>query len=157
MERVKTVENPHPLESLFVSVAKLHFKRTQMIFNKIGLYPGQPPVLFALWRRDGLTQKELSEAVKVRPATISVILQRLEKAGFIQRQPDQEDLRRSRVFLTNQGKEIRMELEEALHQLEQELFAGFTADEISQAEIILAKMRDNLRRVLEEECHAETD
>ena len=26
-----------------------------------------------------------------------------------------------------------MELEEALHQLEQELFAGFTADEISQA------------------------
>ncbi|HHX01412.1 MAG TPA: MarR family transcriptional regulator [Firmicutes bacterium] len=151
------MENSHPLESLFVSVIKLHFKRTQMIFTKMGIYPGQPPILFALWRRDGLTQKELSDEAKVRPATMSVILQRLEKAGFVVRKPDLEDLRCSRVYLTDRGRGIRTELETALHQVEQEMFAGFTQEEMSQAKTIFMKIRDNLRQVVQEEYHAETD
>lgn len=132
------------LDGLFVQVARLHFDRARTQFRRLGLGRGQPPVLFSLWHQDGRSQRELSEELGVKPATITVTLQRMEKAGFIERRSDPDDLRLSRVFLTDQGTSIRADVERALQQLEDQFFAGFTPAEKLLLRRFFLQMKENL-------------
>ena len=59
---------------------------------------------------DGLTQRELSRRVgTMEPTTLSAILA-MQKAGFIRRVRNKKDRRKSHVFLTAKGRELRSEL-----------------------------------------------
>ncbi|MGQ9473722.1 MAG: MarR family transcriptional regulator [Candidatus Caldatribacteriaceae bacterium] len=71
--------------------------------GKIGLHKGQPVILALLWKQDGLTQKEIAESLGLRPPTLTVMLQRMEKAGFLKRMVDVRDMRMIRVSLTEKG------------------------------------------------------
>jgi len=101
------------------------------LLGEIGLYPGQPYVLYALWDRDGLTQSELTKRLNRSPSTITKKIQRMEKAGFVMRCSDDSDERISRVYLTDAGREIRPTVEELWHRLDRQVVAGFDAQELS--------------------------
>jgi DNA-binding MarR family transcriptional regulator len=81
------------MDFLLANVCHLHHTRAHQLFEAIGLYREQPLVLLALWEQEGFTQTELAERLKIAPATVTKMLQRMEKAGFIQRKPDAEDQR----------------------------------------------------------------
>ncbi len=132
------------IDSLFISVAKLHYSRAQDLFNKLGLHRGQPPILFVLWEQDGRTQREISERLMSTPATVTVILQRMEKSGFIIRKPDRHDLRVSRVYLTDKGKEIRSAVEDTLKDLEAQTFANFNTEELALIRRFFIQIKENL-------------
>ena len=68
--------------------------------QEVGIYPGQLPVLGMVARFDGLSQREIAEKLNIKPPTVNVSVQRLEKAGFICRKPDEKDQRVTRIFLT---------------------------------------------------------
>jgi DNA-binding MarR family transcriptional regulator len=129
---------------LLSQVVRENYHRMHMLLGQLGLYPGQPPILFLLWQRDGRTQKELGEAMQLRPATVTVMLQRMEKAGLVARKADNQDLRVSRVYLTEQGKNIRPQVEETLSALDQESLTGFSPKEREQLVGFLLRIRDNL-------------
>src|ERR1700674_3218526 len=80
-------------------------QRSQMndALAEIGLYAGQEMFLWHLWRQEGLTQSQLVERMCVQPPTVSKMLDRLEKTGLVERRPDSEDSRISRVYLTERG------------------------------------------------------
>ena len=59
--------------------------------QEFGIYPGQIPVLGLLAHRDGLSQKEIAERLRIKPPTVNVTVQRLEKAGFLYRKADEKD------------------------------------------------------------------
>ena len=71
--------------------------------QELGIYPGQIPVLGLLAHRDGLSQKEIAERLRIKPPTVNVTVQRLEKAGFLYRKADEKDQRISRIYLTEKG------------------------------------------------------
>ncbi len=143
---------PHPetVGSLFFRLAKLHMSRSHTLFHRVGLSRGQPPVLFRLWEEDGCTQSELSERIMIRPATMTSILQRMEKAGYIRRRADSEDLRVTRVYLTDKGRELKGEVEALLRQLDDELTAGFSEEEMQLLRQLMRRMADNLAEAEEE-------
>ena len=58
------------------------------IFSEIGLFRGQPPVLFQLGKHKELTQSQLADMLEVTPATLTNILHRMEKTGLINRTRD---------------------------------------------------------------------
>ncbi|TCL59233.1 MarR family transcriptional regulator [Hydrogenispora ethanolica] len=124
----------------------IHRQRTHALLGKLGLYPGQSPLLFMLWERDGRTQKEFAERLQVAPATITVMLQRMERTGLLERRPDPGDLRVSRVYLTEAGRRIRVEVEAVHKQLNDQCFAGFTLEERVLLRRFLLQMHDNLAR-----------
>lgn len=132
------------LESMFTQVIRLHHYRTQMLLGVLGIYPGQPPILFKLWEKDGRSQKELAGVSGLKPATITVMLNRMEKAGWLERRGDPEDLRVSRVYLTEQAKSIRPQVEQILKTIYKECFDGFTDQEKALLQQFLIKMRNNL-------------
>jgi DNA-binding MarR family transcriptional regulator len=113
------------------------------------LYRGQPPVLFALWEREGATHGELATRLHVKPATITKMITRMERAGFVERRSDPEDQRVSRVYLTDTGRSIRDRVEQVWRKIEEETFAGFSAEERNLLQRFFLQMRENLKRVVD--------
>lgn len=60
---------------------------------------------------------------------MTIMLQRMEKAGLLQRKTDQRDMRFSRVYLTEKGQYLREEVELIEKQLDKECFSSFTSEE----------------------------
>ncbi|MEI7844359.1 MAG: MarR family transcriptional regulator [Chloroflexota bacterium] len=132
------------LDFLLAQISRLHYQRAHELFNNLGLYRGQPPVLFALWEEEGLSHSELAKRLQITPATITKMIQRMEKSGFIKSQPDAQDQRISRVYLTEAGKAIRVELQNVWDKLDAENFSGFTPQEQVVLGQFLRRIRDNL-------------
>lgn len=132
------------LYHIFGEIIRLHYHRSHNLLDKLGIYPGQPPMLLSLYHKDGQSQKELAEKIKIKPATITVMLGRMEKSELVTRRQDTEDQRISRVYLTEKGKKVCEELKQVFFTLGGECFSNFTDDEKESLRKLLMKMRDNL-------------
>ncbi|MBM3187498.1 MAG: MarR family transcriptional regulator [Chloroflexi bacterium] len=137
---------PDTVDFALVQVCRLHYARAQTLLEQIGLYRGQPPLLGALWQQEGLTHSELAERLDIQPATTTRMIQRMEKAGFVQRRQDAEDERVSRVYLTDAGRAIQEDVQRVWRQLEEETLDGLTLHERDLLRGLLLRMRDNLLR-----------
>jgi len=135
---------PDSLDFLLAQVSRLHHTRAHALLEALGLYRGQPPVLHALWDQDGLTHAELAERLRVTPATMTRMIQRMDKTGFVTRKPDAQDQRVSRAYLTKSGRAIRDKVQQVWQTMEQETFAGLTSSERATLRQYLTTMRDNL-------------
>lgn len=132
------------LEFLLSQVIRLHHSRTHALLGKLGIYPGQMPILLLLWKKDGLSQKEIADVIGLKPATITVMINRMEKAGWLERRSDSEDLRVSRVYLTEQAHLHRAQVEQVFITVNKECFSEFTDQEKVLLRRFLLHMRDNL-------------
>ncbi|HWN94711.1 MAG TPA: MarR family transcriptional regulator [Methylomirabilota bacterium] len=72
----------------------------------LNLTPDQFTVLRTLLESDalGLTQRELSRLMSSDPNTVASLLERMEKAGYIERLPHERDKRAHRIKLLPKGK-----------------------------------------------------
>ncbi len=70
---------------LMAQVCKLHRNKASELLSDIGLYVGQEMFLVHLWQQNGLTLSEMADNLCVRPATITRMLERMEKAGLVER------------------------------------------------------------------------
>jgi DNA-binding MarR family transcriptional regulator len=135
------------LDSLFAQICRLKHARVHTLLEELGLYRGQPSVLQALWEQEGLMHTELARRLQVQPATITKMLQRMERAGFVERRPDPEDQRVSRVYLTEAGRAVRAGVQQVWRRLEEEAFAGFTPEERALLRRFFVQIRENLMHV----------
>ncbi|MCL6590675.1 MAG: MarR family transcriptional regulator [Firmicutes bacterium] len=141
--------NEDSIYAVFGQVMRYHYLRNHALLEKLGIYPGQPPLLFFLGKQDGQSQKELAEKLHIKAATITVMLKRMEAAKLVERRPDSVDQRVTRVYLTDYGKKVLQEVKESLKVLEAECFANFTPEEQILLRRLLMQMRDNLMKVCE--------
>lgn len=81
------------------------------VLDSLGLHPGQDLLLSELWREDGISQAELVARLGVEPPTVSNSVQRLERAGYLRREPGPGRTRL--VFLTQAGRDLREPVEHA--------------------------------------------
>jgi DNA-binding MarR family transcriptional regulator len=135
------------LDSLFAQICRLKHARVHTLLEALSLYRGQPSVLQALWQQEGLMHTDLARRLQVQPATITKMLQRMEKAGFVERRPDPDDQRVSRVYLTGAGQAVQADVQRVWRRLEEEAFAGFTLEERAQLQRFFQRIRENLASV----------
>ncbi len=140
---------PESLDRLFAQICRLKHARVHTLYEALGLYRGQSRVLGALWEQEGLTHTELAHLLRVQPATVTKMLQRMEKAGFVERRHDLEDRRVSRVYLTAAGRAVREDVQEVWRRLEEEAFSGFTEMEGMLLRQFFSRIRDNLTEATE--------
>lgn len=132
------------LDSLLHQITHLRHHKATTQFNKLGLHRGQPPILFMLWEKDGLTQKDLAEGLNLTPPTITDTLHRIEKLGLIERRTDLEDLRVTRVYLTEKGESAQAEVNKAFETLDAQCFKDFTFEEKILLRRFFIQIIDNL-------------
>ena len=144
--------NDNSLYAVFSRVIRYHYSRVHMLLEKIGVYPGQPPLLFILGKQNGQSQNELAKKIHLKAATMTVMLNRMERAGLIERRSDENDQRVSRVYLTEQGKQLGLKVNETLMVMEEECFQNFTTEEKVLLRRLLLQMLDNLKMVCDKNC-----
>ena len=132
------------LYHIFLEILRLHYYRTHVLLDEVGVYPGQPPMLFVLSKEDGQSQKELANKLNLKPATITVMLKRMEKANLVERRQDPEDQRVSRVYITEKGKKVYKKVNKIMKNLEEECFGNFTVEEKVILRRLLMQIRENL-------------
>jgi len=131
---------------LLAQVCKRKRVRAHALLEELRLGRGQPFVLSVLWDKEGISHSELAETLDVQPATVTNMLKRMEKAGFVERRQDAEDQRVSRVYLTDAGRDVRGAVERVWHGLEEQTFAGFTLEERVLFRRLLLQIHQNLNR-----------
>lgn len=112
-----------------------------------GIYPGQIPVLGLLACRDGLSQKEIAEKLRIKPPTVNVSVQRLEKSGFLYREADEKDQRISRIYLTEKGHQAKKNGMHTLEENEKILLEGFSDTELCLLKRFLEQIIDNIDKI----------
>lgn len=80
--------------------------KTSEIARKCGLTFSQFMVLEALYSKGDMTVGEVRDAILSTAGTISVIINNLVKAGYIERCFDEKDKRKSILHLTEAGFEV---------------------------------------------------
>jgi DNA-binding MarR family transcriptional regulator len=139
------------LYEVFARVIRLHYHRSRMLLDEIGVYPGQPPMLFALQEQDSQSQTELANKINISPATVTVMLNHMEKEGLIKRSQDPDDQRVLRVYLTEKGKSLCRKVKETLGIVNSECFSNFTEKELLLLRRFFIQMHDNLKESIERE------
>lgn len=137
--------NKDSLYYLFLEIQRLHYYRTHVLLDEIGVYHGQPPMLFILSKKDGQSQKELADMLNVKASTITVMLKRMEKANLVVRKQDDEDQRISRVYITEEGKDLCKKAGIVMNNIEKECFGNFTTEEQVILRRLFLQMKDNLK------------
>jgi len=138
------------LYGLFKDVIKEHFRRREKLLSDLKLYRGQAPVLLLLSERNGLTQREIAEELKIKPSTVTLILRRMRKRGLISSVRDERDKRYTKIYLTEEGKKFICKLKRVFKQLEEECFKDFSEEEKKLLMDFFRRIRDNLRRLNEQ-------
>jgi DNA-binding MarR family transcriptional regulator len=138
------------LYGLFKDVIKEHFRRREKLLSDLKLYRGQAPVLLLLSERNGLTQREIAEELKIKPSTVTLILRRMKKRGLISSVRDERDKRYTKIYLTEEGKKFICKLKRVFKQLEEECFKDFSEEEKKLLMDFFRRIRDNLRRLNEQ-------
>ena len=94
----------------FLRALRLHRQLMITVLAEHDSHPGQAICLRLLSANDGITQRDLADALHLARSTVSKMLQAMEKSGAIERQPDEHDQRLTRVYLTAAGHELEVEL-----------------------------------------------
>ncbi|EHY87692.1 MarR family winged helix-turn-helix transcriptional regulator [Saccharomonospora azurea] len=129
--------------ALYWIVIAARQRRTELARDlaALGMYSGQEQVLLQPWDDRGFTQSELAERVQAAPATITRMLQRMERAGFVHRER-RPGRRGSRVFLTERGWAARSTVEELWLRAEERLVANLSGSEYALLRMLLTKTGD---------------
>ena len=140
----------------FAKVIRLYYARMQEKLAQVGLYRGQAPIMGLLNQYDGMSQKQMADALNLSPATMTVTLKRMEKAGLIVRKMDGHDQRVLRVHLSEQGKEMCQKGQEQCALVSEELLEGFTEQEEKQLRDYMERIARNMEAVVRRDVEADS-
>ena len=127
-----------------LQIHKAHRSRAEAALNKLGLHTGQEMLLLQLWIEEGIPQSQLAASMEVETPTATKMLQRMERAGLIERRPDPEDARISRVYLTERGRALEQPVLDVWKQLEAQTVAGLSLTEQALLHRLLMQILTNL-------------
>ena len=155
MEREQDEKLKYEME--FTRVIRMYYGRMQAQLAEVGIYRGQPPIMGLLYQHDGMSQKEMASALNLSPATMTVTLKRMEKAGLVRREIDEHDQRILRVHLSEQGRQMWLAGADQIRCVTEELMEGFTPEEEQQMHEYLSRIAINMERALEKHGTLEAD
>jgi DNA-binding MarR family transcriptional regulator len=112
--------------------------------EELGLYHGQQQLLSYLHHHDGSRQRDIGEWLDIRPATLTKMVNRMEKAGFLERKRDPQDKRSMHVYLTKKASDTMRILKHDMKTQEQMALQDFSSDERDCLKDMLARLRENM-------------
>jgi DNA-binding MarR family transcriptional regulator len=111
--------------------------------SQTGLTPPQYQVLHQLWQQDGRPFKDLAEASLCSRATITGIIDILERKGLVTRQPNPADRRSLLATLTDAGRELRYTTP-SLGEIFTSCCDVLAPHELQQLGLLLSKLNESL-------------
>jgi MarR family transcriptional regulator, transcriptional regulator for hemolysin len=135
---------PDTIGVLISDAARLLRRRFDARARSIGVSRAQWQVLIALSRSEGINQAALADRLEVETITVARMVDRLQEAALVERQPDPADRRAWRLFLTDRAHPIIAELQAVAAEVRAEMLAGLEPAEQAQLQALLLRVRANL-------------
>jgi DNA-binding MarR family transcriptional regulator len=122
-----------------------HFDKKRRNFGPFGNpHRGQGRVLGLLKIQPVITQKELSFLLDMRPQSLGELLSKLEKNGYITREPSEKDRRIMEIKLTEAGLIAANAIEDS--EKHDTIFDSLTEEETNQFDFIITKLLTELEK-----------
>ena len=135
---------------LLAHICKAQRNLAEAGLNKLGLHVGQERVLLSLMSEESIGQSDLINHLCVEPPTVTKMLQRMEKAGLVERHPDDEDGRVTRVNATEAGRALTQPILQVWDYLEARMLANMTETEQMLLRRLLMQVLANMNALEEE-------
>ncbi len=120
-------------------------KITKAYRNEIasyGLTHGQFFVMVAIMEEEGLLPSELAEKTSQDRPTITGLIDRLYKDGWVERKPDEKDRRTLRIYLTPHANQYRESILNLFEETNQKFLNRFTREEWGQMQSFLDRLEE---------------
>ena len=101
-------------------------------------------VLSALWKKDGQTQQALADYANKNKASITHLIDNLEKRKLVERQVDENDRRNKIVHLTPDGADLQETLTKVVNKTTKKVTSDIDKKELKQCKKALKRMIDTL-------------
>lgn len=105
--------------------------------SPFGLTPPQYFAFNALWMGDNITIGELGDRVSLDSSTLTGIIDRMERDGYVERKPNPDDRRSALVFLTGKAKKLGPRILEFADELDTTLRQPFSKKDMATFEQVL--------------------
>lgn len=113
-----------------------------------GLTSGQPKVLDYLSWHNGAVQKDIAAGCCIEPATLTVLLNSMEKQNLLERKTSEDNRRSYHVFLTPRGKALCEIIRQEFAAIEYKALEGFTNEEKQLLNTYLDRIYTNMKEGL---------
>jgi DNA-binding MarR family transcriptional regulator len=113
----------------------------------IEINSAQGRIMFALWQADDISISELVKKTQLKKSTLTSMLDRLEKMGYVRRQRCKKDRRKILIKRTKKDKNLETRYVELSGEITKLFYKGFSKSEIDRFENDLVRILDNLTDV----------
>ncbi len=131
----------------YISILYRYFQKfISRELQELDIGSGQYSFLITLYKKDGISQESLVEALGIDKGTTARAILNLSEKGYIKREVDPNDRRSYRIFLTEKAFKAQPYINDALLRLNEIIMSGFSESERETASRILNKMAENIVR-----------
>lgn len=133
-----------PFGFLLYDAARLFRRTIDRRAREFGLTRAQWQVLLYLSKREGSRQTDLADMLEIEPITLVRLLDRLEAAGWIERQADPHDRRVRRLYLRDAAKPTLEKMQKVGLETREIALSGLNGKQQEQLVALLGQVRANL-------------
>ena len=119
-------------------------KMAQTMYAEYDLNKSQSMILFQLHRDGRISQKELAQKLNVSAPSITSMIQKMEKSGYIVRNVDEKDQRMMRLDLTEKGQACIEHVKAIAEKMDEIAFTGISPEEKMLLRRILFQICENV-------------
>lgn len=135
------------MKNLLSLISKIHEKGNRFIIEELknngteGLVPSHGDILVCLYKNSKMTMKEIAAKINRTKPTVTVLVDKLEKLGYIKRELSNTDNRSTNVVLTKKGENFKTVFEKISKGLNEMLFKNLSEKEAKLLEELLQKIK----------------
>ena len=132
------------IKDIISGISSIRSKANEFIISELkkagitDIAPSHGFILYTLYKKDGIPMKEITEKINKKKNTVTILINKLIRNGYIYKKADINDKRISRIFLSEKGISFKSDFMNISDKLINKAFKNFK--EIEKKE--LARLLD---------------
>ncbi len=143
---MKKMKEQYQAGFLMAKIRQVGGRISERILKKhnIEINSAQGRIMFALWQNDGISINELAKKTQLKKSTLTSMLDRLERMGYIRRQRSKKDRRKILIKRTQKDRAMEKKYVEVSEEMTRLFYKGFSKSQIVHFEKDLERILNNL-------------
>ena len=134
---------------LLTDSARLLRKLIDRRLQPLGLSRAQWSVLAILSNHEGVSQSQISQELEIEKSTAGRLIDQVEKSGWIERRPIPGDRRLWSIHLTDQARQLLVEIERVIMHAREDMLRGLSEEQQNTLTDLLRTVKLNLADALD--------
>jgi DNA-binding MarR family transcriptional regulator len=139
--------NSSTIGYLIADLSRLYGRVFDRRAAHLGLTRVQWRALKRIHQAEGITQTALADLMDMEPIAVGRVIDRLQKAGFVERRSDPNDRRVWRLHLSSQSTQIMDAIEQVSAGVREDSVAAVDPDQLQIALKVLSQIRETLSQL----------